>query len=827
MYLRGYGIDSRECRFVSVDTESTNCSRNNKLFGLMYSFDGYDGMKHTVEQSLDSCRNITQFHAYLHGLIDEAFENDFIYIIGIHNLSHEFTFMKEFFADLQTDYDMSVLADNSKKPFFIRICKDDIEVMRIIDTYKLFGYSVSKLGDMMGKQKGIEDYDEYRTPNTTLNDNDISYLCRDTEIVFDYMNITLSMYGFDISDIGAKSSQKMNYHGVYSKTGIVRKVCRENPRIGGIAIKTYRMKDGVFKSHGYHRLYENSFMKWLRMVQIDEREANLLESYSKGGCYAGGINLANAGLSGKSIEGVISFDYTSAYPAEMMMKVPRFSNHHTVTEFECMKPFECGIEHGADVDVENALYSNNFIATVRITNIRLNERIENQVGDGTITQSMVGKKSIGVEYKGGTLYRADELIIFAMKCELFTIAQFYDYDYIYLVEGSEYYNLEMIYPHPYMVIRMLYYYRDKTTVKNIHKCTDRTERAIMCDEAVKDGMINEYESLSLKNFENDDMIYMNHKSGLNALYGVNVISPFNDSFRLEDGTLVYDSRGNCNLGDSYRWCGIVCSMYNRLKLALCIRCAVDYSERFINVLSDTDSTKFHGISIDEMYKAIEPTIRQWTKLKNEGLQNALHTIKGLSNGSKGTIPTELFVETGDGYKPFDIESFFDFECIGLGEFDYEETYQMFAQTGHKSYAYIDDGKFNVKCSGFNIRVLNEIGEQIMTDTDDFQLAVALTVGYNLTFDASTKIASASVKQCDNVTIDGIGDTPVGTCIVNVPKIHGDMSQMNVTALGYYERFSNSPLHISDIVVTKHNDRYDFIPRDEYGEISRIGFVNYV
>ena len=214
----------------------------------------------------------------------------------IENIEYEFQFMHKWLEFVQ------VFADDARKPFYA-VTNNGIEFRC---SYKLSGYSLAKLGEQLTDYKtkkmvGDLDYSLLRTSRTGLTKKEFKYVIQDTKVVVCYIQEQIEKEG-DITKIP------------YTRTGYVRRYCREKT-IGALHYDDAPiLKQWAWQ---YHNL--------MSTLTLTYKE---YQSCKRG--FQGGFTHANANYVGKTVEHVQSEDFTSSYPAVIVLKYMPMSKPFTV-----------------------------------------------------------------------------------------------------------------------------------------------------------------------------------------------------------------------------------------------------------------------------------------------------------------------------------------------------------------------------------------------------------------------------------------------------------------------------------------------------------------
>lgn len=216
-------------------------------------------------------RNIGEFVSFLEQL-KKCNAND-IAIIYVHNLGYDFSFIFELFKDNEID----VFARAKYKPIYIRIVDLGIEFrcsyfltnMSLEDCAKQFKLSVQKCA-------GFLDYSKARTPNTKLNETELTYCEYDVRVINALIREVFLMRYKCVADIPL------------TQTGEVRRAFRR---------LCYKEKN-----------YMSSVEKMKYNLAMYDKLTRVLQ---------GGYTHLNAYYNGMKLVNVASYDISSSYPAEI------------------------------------------------------------------------------------------------------------------------------------------------------------------------------------------------------------------------------------------------------------------------------------------------------------------------------------------------------------------------------------------------------------------------------------------------------------------------------------------------------------------------------
>lgn len=213
-------------------------------------------------------------------------------IIYVHNLGYEFNFIRKYFNITK----MFFVAP--RKPLYIEI--DNNIILRC--SFLLSGKSLDSLGKEIGVSKlvGDLDYEKIRTPDTPLTEEEYNYCLRDVEIVTKYISRKIEQYG-NVVDIPL------------TITGEVRHYCKSKLLIDDKCV--------------YHK-----------HIKYCYPNAGVFELLFK--AFTGGYTHANAIFVDEELENVHSYDFTSSYPAVMLLeKYPTRFKPFKIRTFEIFDKF--------------------------------------------------------------------------------------------------------------------------------------------------------------------------------------------------------------------------------------------------------------------------------------------------------------------------------------------------------------------------------------------------------------------------------------------------------------------------------------------------------
>ena len=551
-------------------------------------------------------------------------------IIYVHNLAYEFQFICKRFEWL------TVFALADRKPVYA-VTTSGIEFRC---SYILSGYSLAKLADNLqthtiSKMVGDLDYSKMRNSITPISDLEMGYCVNDVKIVMAYIDECIKNDGSIIKI-------------PLTKTGYVRKFVRN---------RCFYDKENKWK-----RLRYSNFIKGLS-ITIDEY-MQLKRAFQ------GGFTHANPFYSGKVIDNVSSYDFTSSYPTVMIAEKFPMSKGELVDistmskdDFEKNLKSYCCVFDVAIEKIYPKVWYDNYLSSSRCSKV-----LKPQINNGRI---------ISAEYLETTMTEQDYYI---MK-------EFYSWDSFHILSFRRY---KKGYLPTDFVRAIIELYENKTILKGV---------------------------------KGKEVEYMQSKAMLNACYGMCVTDIVRDEAIFTDHWLSADEKECIDIQEkiekynndnsrflSYAW-GVWVTAYARRNLFTgIIECAEDY------IYADTDSIKiinadkhqdyinrynddiikklekaleFHGIDIAKIkpktIKGIEKPLGIWDY---EGTYKHFKTL-----GAKRYI-----VEQADGTYNITVAGLAKRSCLPYLENTYENIFDAFTHnlyipadyTGKNTHTYIDD-----------------------------------------------------------------------------------------------------------------------------------------
>lgn len=428
----------------------------------------------------------------------------------VHNLAYEFQFIRKRF-----EWD---------KVFFLDVRKPVYAVTRGIEyrcSYKLSSKSLAKVGEDLRrypvkKLVGDLDYQLIRTSVSRLTPKELGYCENDIRIILSYIQEKIEDDG-NILKIPL------------TNTGYVRRHCR-------------------MKCFTHFKRYK-ALMKVLTLEPDEYRQLKH--------AFAGGFTHANARWVKRVVEYMRSFDFTSSYPAVMVLKQFPMSkgklvSQLTLDKFEHYLKTKCCLIDVTFYGVREKLEFEHYISVSKCWNIKSGE----------------DKKRLHVEEDNGRVISADALSMSITELDWDIISKFYE------VDTFEIHRL-MIYEKGYLprdfILAILEMYKDKTRLKDV---------------------------------EGEEVLYMLAKNMLNSAYGMCVTDIVRDEILFDNyaedepfkkekiskddkkmGEKIDEYNGSFNRFIFFPW-GVWVTAWARHNLFTAIlECGEDY------VYADTDSVK--------------------------------------------------------------------------------------------------------------------------------------------------------------------------------------------------------------------------------------------
>lgn len=508
----------------AIDIETSSFYEDGEKRGVMYAFvigiNGKCYIGRTYEELWMSLDRIVDYYQ----LSDKK-----RMVFYIHNLSFEFQWFRKWRNWTK------VFATDERVPLYAL----DDKGIELRCSYQLSGYSLANVGKNLTKYKvekmvGDLDYKLIRHSETPLSDKEMGYILNDGLVVMAYIQEEIENHYNNITLLEL------------TKTGKVRKYVRK--------MCLYGDKTSRYKYYRYHNI-----MKSLPITSINEYE-QLKRAFQGGFTHADSLQV------GKVINNVHSFDFTSSYPAVMVME------KYPIEKGELIQ-----IKSKEDFERNMQLYCCIFDATF--------ENIESTfVYDHPISISKCYSLEKYVS-DNGRLVSAEKISITLTEIDFDIIRHFYSWEHLRIKNFRRYRRQYL--PRDF-VLSILNLYQKKTTLKG-----------------VEDSIVE----------------YNNSKEMLNSCYGMSVTDILRDEIEYdgdnwesvainqEEEIQKYNDKKNRFL--CYQW-GVWVTAYARRNLFSAI-----YELKSDYIYSDTDSVKFVNLERHQDY------FNRYNKMVDNKLKNAM------------------------------------------------------------------------------------------------------------------------------------------------------------------------------------------------------------
>lgn len=362
-------------------------------------------------------------------------------IIYVQNLGYEFQFMRKYFNFVD------VFAPAERKPLYA-VIEQGIEFRCSL---MLSGFSLAKMGENLTRHNikklvGDLDYNLIRHHKTPLTAPEWEYLKNDVEIIIAYINEELDRY------------KKLEFIPM-TNTGRVRKLVTNN---------CYYINNKGKKSKG----------KFLRYRKIIEPLTITVEEYKDlKNAFQGGFTHANARYFNKTLENVYSVDFTSSYPAVMLME--KF-------------PMSAGIETNLTTTRNLKYYAERYCLTIVL---KFKNIISSITQDNYISESRCSNLKNAI-VNNGRIHSADEIYTVITDVDLEIISACYSWEEMEVIKVTRYTRGYL----PKDIIKsVIDLYQDKTLLKGV----DGKEVEYMHSK----GMLNSIYGMCVTDISRDEIKY--------------------------------------------------------------------------------------------------------------------------------------------------------------------------------------------------------------------------------------------------------------------------------------------------------------------------------
>lgn len=329
--------------------------------------------------------------------------------VYVHNLGYEFQFMRKWFEWAK------VFSIENRKPIYA-LTTSGIEFRC---SFLLSGYSLETLGDdlqtfKVRKLVGSLDYDKPRHKGTELTLKEIAYCVNDVRVVMAYIAERIEQDG-EISKIPM------------TKTGYVRNYCRNS----------CFYEPGVSRKKSFKRARYMDIMKGLRLTPDEYKQLKR--------AFQGGFTHANPFYSGKVVQDVTSYDFTSSYPCVMLAEQFPMGSSERVEitsreQFERNLKLYCCLFDVEFIGLQSQLWFENYLSISRCWGVKT------------------------AVVNNGRVVSAAHLFTTVTEQDYMIIRKFYTWDKIKVGNFRRY---KKDYLPSDFVRAILKLYRDKTTLKEV------------------------------------------------------------------------------------------------------------------------------------------------------------------------------------------------------------------------------------------------------------------------------------------------------------------------------------------------------------------------
>lgn len=441
-------------------------------------------------------------------------------IVYVHNLAYEWQWIRSLFK-----WDKVFLLEERKPVYAI------LGGLEFRCSLKLSSKSLAKVGEDLIKYKehkhvGDLDYQLLRFSNTPLTKEELGYCEADIRVLLAYIQEKIETDG------------SICYIPL-TNTGYVRNKCRK----------------ACFDKYKYQ--------KYKRLMSELTLEPDEYAQLKRG--FSGGFTHASAKYVAKGkerpLEGVGSFDFTSSYPAVLLLEQFPMSKSKVIEHIEDWKQFH--------------YYLTNYCCLFDITLKNIRPRVDYDhplsVSKLILPDNEIRRKEIldGIIQDNGRIVMADEITMTFTEQDWFTFCEFYEFGDKESEENDFQIHQFRIYDKGYipkeLYMAILEFYKKKTTLKDV---------------------------------EGEEINYMISKNMLNACYGMMVTDIVRDILEYNCEENEYEEKRKPDLTEAidnynnskkrflfYPW-GVWVTAYARRNLFTGIlSCGEDY------IYSDTDSIK--------------------------------------------------------------------------------------------------------------------------------------------------------------------------------------------------------------------------------------------
>lgn len=463
--------------------------------------------------------------------------------------------------------------------------------IEINDSLLILQKSIKILGDELQFPKLEYEYNDFILPTDELTPEQIEYCYRDNDIsllaLFNKIKITPWLWGKNKQTCAIKRIP-------ISSTGFVRKDMIYNPEIN---------KNGLY----------DDWCNQCKEQWISEKEMYLTVTESFNGGYVHG----NPYYIGQPIKNVISIDFSSDYPGQMLNK--RYPKNPflecNINEFYavCYPKLQYYLTNWKQCIRQKSLMRDNYIGLFIFKKLKV-KRFENNNVFPIISNSKCSASPLNIRtmdkrtiLDNGKLIYSPVFVASFSEVELLSIMLTYDFESIECMKLYRSYGTSDM--HELVRNTVIYYGKQKTLLKMlVHRLENHT--------TYYDLDIPKEIKIAID--ESDDKITLakrylqNAKGMLNGIYGQQVQRPIQNDYYISDGVVIESTKNlydatkeieNRKLNHSFS-VGIYVTAWARLMLTIGFLLIVENGGTWI--YADTDSLKFiDNGHFEKIHNAIE------------------------------------------------------------------------------------------------------------------------------------------------------------------------------------------------------------------------------
>lgn len=617
---------------VAYDTETCNIGKgfDTRAYPVLFIFNDLTGAP-IEEYEPDKTDKVTFIRReleaveYLENVIAAA--SGYVPIVCAYNLMFDLQPLLELLA---ARYDMRANAASTTNAYTVDLMKDGKTLLRFWDTFHLEQNGLAAMGETCGfaKATGDWDYDLIRTPETPLTDEELFYAKRDVQVIPAYLRYLCEANEWLTSD--------MLGNIVITKTSLVRQMARHE--IGRLHVQ---------KRNGRKSTLEREF-ETTCFYGMPE----MFDSYAiRKACFRGGFTFTSAATASKVVRRVFSADVTSMHHTFIVGKrTPiRFAPANRQT-------LQAAVDDIVATPLSEVLrrYHNPFYhyihACVRFRNMRLkagsafeewgialcprakfdkarrtlevfeDENERNLASELNIQSFGYLDRAQGAVFAFSKLYSADVADIHVSECELWTIAQVYDFDSAQALYGEC--SISTILPPDYVTLQSNILFERKSAAKAIDaRYEEGTPYPYEIPGSIPDNFRLELERGTMSGKLFHSWYQSTVKGMFNAIYGSQAMDLLKPDFEVDGtGELHIDAATRANRENFddklpkksrvlYTY-GLRIVGYSRMHLAIAIMLIYKALGGAVQVTGgDTDSLKIacdEGVEPADILEALEP-----------------------------------------------------------------------------------------------------------------------------------------------------------------------------------------------------------------------------